>query len=268
MTVQQPTKSVSEIIERIAEALDNHLGSPAWRGNASVKLDGARITFTDNAGAETQLDLSGLVPQARPDVLTALGFDANDRELLYRDEDGQLTRLDLSSLGSDVHISGGSYDPETMRLTLKDTSDETPDVIIDFSGLVVHMETDEEGRIWLKDGRGPIGQIDMRRKIEVLEHRTGELWVDGRPVVRAIFDVSGAADGTVLSEGVAVIVRQYGACCESGGTELPAPQDHDGNTFQVIRSAAGNVATFRRAGNFAHPRAGEWVAIEFVKANP
>jgi hypothetical protein len=264
MTMQGPSKSVSEIIGKIADALDNHLGSPAWRGNASVELRGSKITFTDNAGSQTELDLSGLVAPALPEALTALSYDPATQKLIYTAEDARTTEIDLSGLGSDVHISGGSYDPETMRLTLKDASEHTPDVIIDFSGLVVHLSTNEDGTYSLKDGRGLIGVIDTRRTIEPFENPTGELWVDGRPVIRAIFDVSGTPDGVTLAEGVQTIVRQYGGCSD-GMNELPAPQDHDGNTFQAVRSLASGIVTFRRAGNFAVAKPGEWLIIEFVR---
>lgn len=266
MTMQGPSKSVSEIVGRIAEALDAHLGSAAWRGNASVGFDPAtkRLTFTDNGGAVTVLDLSGLVPEAQPEALTAIAYSAETKRLIYTAEDARTTSIDLSGLGSDVHISGGSYDPETMRLTLKDSSDETPDIIIDFSGLVVHMATNADGTTTLTDGRGLIGNIDTRRKIEVVEHHTGDLWVNGQPIMRSIFDLSAAMDGSLLLEGVSLMVRQCGLCSD-GTTEYPSPQDHDGNTFQAVRDIASGTVQLQRAGNYAVPRPGEFLMVEFLR---
>ena len=68
-----------------------------------------------------------------PGVMTYVPGTAT---LTYTDGQGGVQNIDLSGLTTDIYVDGGTYDPNTMILTLTDNDAGTPDVTVDLSGLL------------------------------------------------------------------------------------------------------------------------------------
>ncbi|MBV7326763.1 hypothetical protein KFU94_00595 [Chloroflexi bacterium TSY] len=74
--------------------------------------------------------------------------------MTYTDEAGNPTNIDLSGLTTDVYVDGASFDPGTMVLTLTDNDGGTPNVTVDLSSLRSSVTDHGDGTWTHDDGSG------------------------------------------------------------------------------------------------------------------
>jgi len=80
-------------------------------------------------------EILDLVIATFPETVTSISFDASSNAINYVDEGGNTTSLDLSSLSTDVFVSGGAINGAG-QLVLSDNDSDTPDVVIDLSAYI------------------------------------------------------------------------------------------------------------------------------------
>jgi hypothetical protein len=209
-----PTKTIPQVATEIISAIDGVLGT-AWHSSLqSANFNSVSRVLTLNMSDGRLITVA--IPGAT-DTLTTLAYNSVTRILTYTGENGLATAIDLSNLATDVYVTGGTYDAATMRLTLTDNNGTTPNIVIDFSGMVVTLLDNGDGTYSLGDGRGPtsIGIINV-----------------GNEVVVANADLTGAAPaGAEL--GVNRVSGQT-FFADGSGNWQPVPGSGE---FEVVRAA-------------------------------
>lgn len=92
----------------------------------------ANLTSTVN-GVVSTLDLTPLIQAGETN--TTLTYAPATKTLTYTNEDATVATIDLSALAADIFVTGGSYDPATMVLTLSDNDGVTPNITINLADL-------------------------------------------------------------------------------------------------------------------------------------
>jgi len=92
------------------------------------------LTSTVN-GVVATVDLTTLIQAT--ETLTSISYNALTKTLTYTDEDGVVQNLDLSTLATDIFVTGGSYNAATGVLTLTDNDGGTADVTINLQDLKI-----------------------------------------------------------------------------------------------------------------------------------
>ena len=100
--------------------------------NALSNPSAANLTSTVNGVAST-LDLTPLIQAGETN--TTLTYAPATKTLTYTNEDATVATIDLSALAADIFVTGGSYDPATMVLTLSDNDGVTPNITINLADL-------------------------------------------------------------------------------------------------------------------------------------
>lgn len=185
-----------------------------WNGN-KVEADSTTlpltVTLTNPSAANVQagvngnlsglLDLTSIVQLAETN--TTLTYNPATKHLVYTNEDGTVSDLDLSALAVDVFVNGANYNASTMVLTLTDNSGTTPDVVINLADLkqVVTQATNSI----LFSGTGESGsplQADLKVDALVgnlLKVTAAGVKVDPADVVALTTNTLGFSGGTLTS---------------------------------------------------------------------
>ncbi|MCB0098500.1 MAG: hypothetical protein KDE46_22360 [Caldilineaceae bacterium] len=150
----------------------------------SLSLAGAQLTFTDETGSATVIDLAPAVDVA--ETVTTLAYDAASTTLTFTDEDGHPTTVDLGALTSDIHVDGASWDAASMTLTLTDNDGSTPDVVVDLSSLQGSMTDNGDGTYLYDAGDGTQTTINTNTPASADAGNLLATGSDGRPLLDQI----------------------------------------------------------------------------------
>lgn len=115
-------------------------------------------------GAEIVSAVDSSIGTAWKKSAASASFNTGTRDLTITMSDASTVVVNIPGASADIYVDGGSYDVNTMTLTLTDNDGGTPDVTVDFSGLTVTLTDNGDGTWDFGDGRGAtaIGTVDAR----------------------------------------------------------------------------------------------------------
>ena len=119
--------SVNPIVLNLDPTISK-LPSGALKANVTSSLSGSTLTMNG-----TPIDLGPAIKAG--ETLTVMAYDPALKKISYTAENGAVAVIDLSSLATDVYITGASLDAATMVLTLTDNSATTPDIVLNLAEL-------------------------------------------------------------------------------------------------------------------------------------